>query len=181
MNTEIFYFFNNLANKSIAFDTLVVFLAGYLRYWMTLGIFMFFIFGKDKKREFKKLFLVAISAFLSRAVLTELIRFIYPHPRPFVDNQVYTLLSHETTSSLPSGDAAFFFALATAVYFFINKRWSAVFFIGAILISITRVIAGIHWPADILAGAVVGILSAWATNRLAKTYGKRMTSQVDNA
>jgi undecaprenyl-diphosphatase len=46
------------------------------------------------------------------------------------------------------------------VVFFFHKKWSFLFFVGAVLIGIARVIAGIHWPIDILGGAIIGILSA---------------------
>lgn len=169
MNTEIFYFFNNLAGKSIAFDTLVVFFASHLQYILVAGLVTLLVLGKDKKQEIKNLILVVVSIFVSRAVITEAIRYIYPYQRPFVSNDVYALLTPSVTYSFPSGHAAFFFALAAAVYFF-HKKWSAVFFAGAILISLARVVAGVHWPADILAGAVVGILSAWAVGKGVEKY-----------
>jgi undecaprenyl-diphosphatase len=43
----------------------------------------------------------------------------------------------------------------------IHKKWGIVFFAGAILMGLARIIAGIHWPVDILVGALIGILSAW--------------------
>jgi len=171
MNQEIFYFFNNLAGKNINLDCAAIFFASYLQYWLVAGLLLFLIFSKDKKREVKNLVSVVLSVFFSRIVITEVIRFFYPVSRPFVDNHVYSLINHAATSSFPSGHAAFFFAMAMAVYFF-NKKWSAVFFAGAILMGASRVIVGVHWPADILAGAVVGIISAWAVKVALDKYHK---------
>ena len=58
------------------------------------------------------------------------------------------------------------------IYFW-RPKWSILFFAGALLISISRVIAGIHWPADVLGGAVVGILSGWLVARLLRMYKKQ--------
>ena len=66
----------------------------------------------------------------------------------------------ENHCSFPSGHAAFFFALAMAVYFY-NKKWGTWFFATAILITVARVIAGVHYPPDILGGAVIGIMVAY--------------------
>jgi undecaprenyl-diphosphatase len=162
MNQAIFYCLNSLAGKSVCFDSLVIFFAQYLGYWLVAGLFALVILGKDKKKEIKMLILTAISVFLSRIIITETIRYFYYSPRPFVVlNDLNQLISHEPTASFPSGHAAFFFALAMAVVFATRWRtWGAIFFLGAILIGVSRVIAGIHWPCDILGGAIIGIISA---------------------
>jgi len=160
MNQAIFYYLNNLVGKSVCFDGLVIFFGQYLAYWLVAGLFVFLIFGKDKRKEIKMLILAAFSVFLSRVVITELIRLFYFVPRPFINNQIHQLIFHETSGSFPSGHAAFFFALAMSIFFF-HKKWSILFFTGAVLIGVARIIAGIHWPIDILGGAIIGILSAW--------------------
>ena len=98
---------------------------------------------------------------LSRFIFTEIIRYFYDRPRPFeVLSSVYQLIQHSPGGSFPSGHAAFFFALATGVFFH-RKWWGVLFYIAALAISLSRVAAGLHWPSDVLAGAVIGILSAW--------------------
>jgi undecaprenyl-diphosphatase len=42
--------------------------------------------------------------------------------------------------------------------FFLNKKWGIIFTIIALLIGLSRVIIGVHYPFDILGGFVVGIL-----------------------
>ncbi|PIQ06905.1 MAG: hypothetical protein COW72_01430, partial [Candidatus Nealsonbacteria bacterium CG18_big_fil_WC_8_21_14_2_50_37_10] len=96
-----------------------------------------------------------------------IIRWLWPSPRPFIESQVNLLLSHEPTSSFPSGHAALFFAIATVVYFY-NKKAGILFFLASFLISISRVFAGIHWPTDIFVGALVGIFSAWLIMKIFK-------------
>ena len=166
MNQSLFYYLNNLAGKSVCFDSIVIFCAEYLPYILIAGFLLILIFSKKTLREKIKFFIfAAISIFLSRVVITEIIRYFYFHPRPFVNNAVHQLIFHETTGSFPSGHTAFFFALATAVTLghLVSKRTLSVpiiFFAGAVLIGVARVIAGIHWPFDILSGAVIGIISS---------------------
>ncbi len=166
MNQIIFNYLNNLAGKSYYFDLIIIFFAQYFPYLVVASIIFFWIFGKDKKRKMKFVIFSFFSAIFARFVVTEAIRYFDNVSRPFVDNNVNQLIFHETSNSFPSGHATFFFALAMAVY--LNRRRtsvnhrcpsSVIFFIVAILISISRVIAGIHWPLDILTGAIVGILT----------------------
>jgi undecaprenyl-diphosphatase len=89
------------------------------------------------------------------------------------------LLSNEIGQSFPSGHAAFFFALATAVTLFNKKvhpersrRTGIWLFVGAFLISLARIYAGVHYPSDILAGAAVGVFSGWLVWRIFKKYKK---------
>jgi len=160
MNHLIFSYLNNLAGKSVCFDSIVVFCAEYLPYILVLGFILLLVFSKkDKISKLKFLVFSAVSVFTARIVITEIIRYFYYIPRPFVNSNIVPLISHEATGSFPSGHAAFFFALAMSVYFH-HKRWSILFFAGALLIGLARVIAGIHWPLDILAGAVIGVISS---------------------
>ena len=73
----------------------------------------------------------------------------------------------ESGNSLPSGHAAFMFALAMELWF-LDKKWGAWFMLFAVLNGAARVFVGVHWPLDILAGAAVGILSALAVHALVR-------------
>lgn len=180
MNQSLFFYLNNLAAKSVCFDSVIIFCAEYLSYILIAGFLLILIFGKKTLWGKIKFFIfAAISIFLSRIVITEIIRYFYYHPRPFVNNTVHQLIFHETSSSFPSGHAAFFFALAMVVYLiFKGSPWifqglPLVFFMGAILIGIARVIAGIHWPMDILAGAMVGIISSLIVHLFLKKIAQK--------
>jgi len=96
---------------------------------------------------------------VARFGVTELIRFFYHRLRPFVTYQAHQLLSGNEWS-FPSGHSAFFFAMATAIYLY-NKKWGIGFFLAAILMNISRVIAGVHYPSDIIGGAIIGIIVAY--------------------
>lgn len=176
MNLIIFQYLNNLAGKSAWFDSFIIFSAHYLPYWLVAGVFLLLFFYEDKRRAVKNILFIFGSSLFVRFVLAEIIRFFYYHPRPFeVMDGVYRLIFHEATASFPSGHAVFFFALATAVYLSQLPQGPSLrekgrsfltlfFFLGAILMGMARVIAGVHWPYDILGGAILGIFSVWAIN-----------------
>jgi len=174
MDSLIFRYLNNFALRYLWLDALAIFFAKYLG-WILVGILVLFLI-KNFKKYWKMVTAAFISAILARFVFTEIIRWFWLRPRPFVVNKVNLLLLHSPTGSFPSGHAAFFFALSTAfilsykkVYPIPNRRfWYGVgilFFIASTLIGLGRVMVGLHWPSDILAGAVVGLFSAWLVNK----------------
>lgn len=170
---KIFYFFNNLAGKSAVFDWFAIFAAEYLE-WFVIAAFLAFLYFSvfSRPEKWRIFWMTAISVVLSRFVITELIRFFYCRPRPFITYAV-NQLAEDANCSFPSGHAAFFFSLAMAIYFYpirepkasngaSNKKWGLWFFTAALIMGIARVVVGVHYPLDILAGAIVGILSAYA-------------------
>jgi len=168
MNEQLFYYLNNLAGKSVFFDNTIIFFGQYLAYVLVV-VFLLIV---AKNKNWRMLMISAISVFLSRAAITETIRYFYYVPRPFLTSGVHQLIFNETSGSFPSGHAAFFFALAMAIYFF-HKKWGIAFFVAAILMGLARIIAGAHWPIDILGGAIIGILSTFLICKIfQKIYNK---------
>ena|SRR3989344_7065978 len=172
---KIFYLFNDLAGRWPIFDGLVIFFAAYLQY-ILVALFLILLLWTKKYslREKLRIFCVATAAvIISRLVITELIRFFYHRPRPFLVLQTHQLMA-ENAYSFPSGHATFFFALAAAVYFY-NKRWGLWLFAGSVLMGLARVVAGVHYPSDILGGMLIGIIIGWLIFRAAAILRKKTT------
>jgi undecaprenyl-diphosphatase len=175
MDYFVFHWLNNFAGQNSILDGFAVFCSEYLQY-LVVAVFVFFLV-KNLKKYLQMVFCAFCSIFLSRVVFTETIRYFFPKNRPFVSEQVNQLLQHSESASFPSGHAAFFFALATAVYFY-NKKLGGFFFVSAFLISIARVFCGIHWPSDILAGALIGIFSGWLMFKFFKKYFQKISDKT---
>lgn len=166
MDTAIFQYLHNFAGQGVYLDALIIFCAKYLAYALVVLFGFIAIFSTNRRKSLIMFFYAAASVILARLVITEIIRYFYPQIRPFVALN-FTPLIYDYANSFPSGHAAFFFALAMAIFFF-HKKWGVVYFLGAIIITLSRIMAGIHWPIDILGGMVVGIGSAFLVNFLAK-------------
>lgn len=158
VNIDIYVFqlINGLAGKWIWLDTLGIFFAEYFEYILVLCLFLFLL--KSFKKYWQMIAQAIFACVISRLVFTEIIRLFAPRPRPFVENQISQLINHASTPAFPSGHAAFYFAISTVIYFY-NKKAGYFFFLASFLICLGRVFCGIHWPLDILAGAIVGIFS----------------------
>lgn len=174
---QLFHFFNNFAGHYRVFDAIIIFLSEYLQYILIFAFILLLCLSKQYDAPKKtRIFLVTAAAMIiARLGITEIIRFFYHRPRPFLVETAHKLISNgdlfysDTEWSFPSGHSAFFFAMATAIYFY-NKRWGICFFIAAILMNLNRIIAGVHYPSDILGGAIVGIVTGYLIVRLAEKW-----------
>jgi len=168
MNQSIFIFINNFAEQWSWLDALMVFSAEDLMYVIVLAVLIYAIWDYKKWRD---LAIVAIgSALVARFGVATLIRHFYYHLRPYwLLPQTHLLLARETESSFPSGHTIFVFALATGVYRY-NKKAGICFYILAGLVGLSRIFAGVHWPYDVVAGAVLGILTAFICDRMFRRY-----------
>ncbi len=158
MNELLFLKINNFAGYNIWLDGLGVFLSVYLGY-ILVAVLLYILIFRWSVRNSLMFWSAIVSAIIARLGITSLIRFFYHHPRPFDVMQVHQLIG-ESGYSFPSGHASFFFALSAAVYIF-NKKLGIIFFISSIIMGLTRIYAGVHWPADILGGAIVGVATGW--------------------
>ena len=95
-------------------------------------------------------------------------------PRPAeVLPQVDPLIGATVGQSLPSGHAATSFAAAVLLTSFWPRAWPG-FFLLATAIAFSRVYAGVHYPSDVVLGAVLGAVVglAWvAALRLPRRIG----------
>src|SRR3989344_1192804 len=86
----------------------------------------------------------------------------------FAKGYIKSLIDYDPEkTAFPSGHASFYFALSTIIYGY-NKKAGILFFIGSFLIVLARVFVGLHWPSDILAGAILGIIMGIILNKLFK-------------
>ncbi|MDO9484263.1 MAG: phosphatase PAP2 family protein [Hydrogenophaga sp.] len=108
---------------------------------------------------------------------------LFPSPRPFALGLGHLGLAHKATPSFPSSHASVACALAAVAWHLAPHplaRWPVVCL--ALLVAWSRVALGMHFPIDILAGAVIGVASAvlalsWASltaQRNGRWHGRRL-------
>ena len=76
--------------------------------------------------------------------------------------EVAMLITRPRSFSFPSGHSASSFAAATIIFWF-NKKFGLLAIATAALIAFSRVFLFVHYPTDILAGALLGILISMLT------------------
>lgn len=171
LDVQLFYALHNLAGYSSLGDSLVIFFAEYVPFLVGASLIALLYFSHRSRMQQVQFFcVVAVSALIARVAIVEIIRYFIHRPRPF-ETMHFQPLIPESSWSFPSGHATFFFAFAMAIYMH-NKTWGVWFFVAALIISIARIITGVHYPSDILGGAIVGSLTAYLVVRAVRYFNK---------
>lgn len=133
----------NILNKLI---TTVV----YITYPLILG----FLVIKQDSRFWKVLLIPAISF-----VLVSLIRYYIDAPRPYeVSNSVPIIKKDTQGKSFPSRHVFSVFVIASTLYY-ISNPLGLLLMVAGIGLAIIRVVGGVHFPRDVIIGAIIGILA----------------------
>jgi undecaprenyl-diphosphatase len=115
--------------------------------------------GTRRRMNRKAVLVAAVSAALAN-ILLKVVNLLYYRPRPF-DVHDPTLLFYEPTdSSLPSNAAALGFSIAAGVWL-CQRRWGWALLAVATIFGLSRVFGGVHYPFDVVTGAVLGCAAAW--------------------
>lgn len=101
-------------------------------------------------------------AVLSSAIISNILKYSVNRPRPF---ETYSFLEKVTSGaspSFPSGHTSDAFGLATAVSL-IWPKWYIIIpsFVWAFAVGYSRMDLGVHYPSEVLAGAIIGAGSAY--------------------
>lgn len=136
-------------------ELLIKFLATFLIVLMALGALYFF------RRKSALYLILGLAGYGLQQIVIFLIKIFIKTTRPYIAlNEKPLVMFAPTDYSFPSGHACFAFFMATLV-FIRNRRLGVLFYFVAILISWGRVLANVHYPIDVVGGAVLGVGIGW--------------------
>lgn len=165
----LFYVLHGFASTFWLLDWIIMGLTRLLPYGAVLLVVFIFLRVKNWRHRIYFAAITSLAVIVSRGLVTEMIRAFYDRPRPFTALGLDPLLGTAAGGSFPSGHAVALFAVAMITFLFLRRyptyggwRREAVWlFAIAALTGVLRIFAGIHWPSDVLGGALIGILSAY--------------------
>lgn len=142
---------------------IITFLASFLIWFMFAGLLVLWVIdGKIKKEQVVHALIAAVSAW----VIAQIIKEIFPTARPFELNNLTPLVLMPTNdSAFPSGHSALAFGMAVSLWLH-DKKVGSLYVLSAFLIGLSRILANVHYPADILGGALLGSVVAIAIERV---------------
>ncbi len=179
LDTSLFYLINHNM-KNMYFDIIMPFITNPRNFYILFLVIWFLMVFSSKYRYriagWSIIIAVAISDILSSKILKHLIL----RPRPFeVLPDVYKLVS-SAGPSFPSSHAVNSFTVATLITLFLkNPVYTTIAFIMAFLSGFSRIYVGVHYPLDIIAGAIIGIFLGIVFYKIVKKIFK-LNDQENN-
>lgn len=166
LNFLVFNLIHSLSGRWDVLDRIGVFFAKDAIYLAALAFVFFFIFGVRSHRARAVFFAQsALALIISVGLILETAHTLFYFARPFSALEFVPLVDGPQASSFPSGHTIFIFTLS-ALVFPRHKKLGIALFAISVIVGLARVFAGVHWPLDILFGAIFGIGSALLARRL---------------
>lgn len=145
--------------------------------WILLSLVLL-IFKKTRKTGFLMFASLALSYLIVDVTLKPLIGRARPfvvEPK-FLDYLKTTAVSIPDSPSFPSGHSAS--SLATALALFLqNKKYGKFAMLYAVMVALSRIYFCVHFPTDVVCGAMIGMMSAMIVNLIYMSVSKRLAKK----
>ncbi len=166
LDEKLFFLINGLAGKSEAADSFMRLVVGeqFIPVAMVMVLVAMWFLGKDargRERNQRAVWTALIGVGFASAAVA-LSNHFFDRLRPFeaYPGDVTLLFYPPTDPSFPSNSAAVGFAFGMGALFG-SRKAAVVIFLLAILWTFARVYCGVHYPLDIVGGAVIGIFCSF--------------------
>ncbi|MFH1237016.1 MAG: phosphatase PAP2 family protein [Candidatus Aenigmatarchaeota archaeon] len=123
----------------------------------------YFIFRKKLSSEKRKLFRKVLYIYIPGVLISLLVVLIMKNliiiERPCIPCVVASNCNPycDIDNSFPSGHTTAMFAVVTSLYLALRRKQLLPLYALALLVAASRYFLGVHWPADLIGGAVLGI------------------------
>lgn len=158
-NIELFQLLHNYSELPLIWiiaDFPIFFLPIFL--W---GLWLYYTFYKVdniKRQELMYIFYACVFGIILSYIIKQFIDI--QRPEAYIDSTKNLLLSHIPEKSFPSDHATVSLAFVTSLLYTSYKKIFYIFLPFVIIMNISRIIVGVHWPLDIFAGALLWMFSA---------------------
>jgi len=182
IDKALFLFINQTLSNPVG-DFLWPLITDYSKTWgvrlFLFAVWVWLMVQGGRRGRTAALLLIPI-IFLSDTLSSSVIKALIHRPRPCheingmtVVQGIHMLVNCGPGKSFPSSHAVNNFAAAFLFSFFYRK-WTWAFVAWAFLVALSRPAVGVHYPSDILGGAIIGILVAalviWVWQAIEKRY-----------
>lgn len=157
MNSNLFKMINNLGKQYTDLNPFFVFIAEYMIFFLALAVLMF-LFSRNNKNRI--MVFCAFIALVISEILAKIAGQFHSNYQPFAElPNVNKLVEKAVNNSFPSDHTIIFFSFCITFWLF-KRGWGFLWGILAVLVGISRIWVGVHYPADVLVGAIISTVSA---------------------
>ncbi len=181
IDITVFYFINHHL-QNVFFDWLMPLISDGRKWFPLFGGVYVWLWWKGGKNGRIAAVLIIFVILLSDQLSSSVLKPLFQRQRPCVVlSNVNMLTGLKTSFSFPSSHAANSFAAAFLFTHYL-PHWKWTVFILAFLSGFSRVYVGVHYPSDVLGGALLGLLCAWFViqiyNFVEKIYQERKAKRA---
>lgn len=160
IDLKLFYFFNQTL-QNVLFDVVMPFVTDLNKKPLALVVvgilWMLLLWKGGRNGRIAALLLIPTIAF-SDQFNSSFLKYLIERARPcHALSDVHLLVSCGSGYSFPSSHAVNNFAAAVVLSYFL-PRWTWAFFTFAGIVAFSRVYVGVHYPSDVLAGSILGLM-----------------------
>lgn len=157
LNIDTFRIINDLGKEYTNLNSSFVFIAEYTVYFLALSVLLFW-FTRDYKN---RIMIVSASVtFIISEIIGKIAGKFHSNCQPFAElPNVNQLIEKAVDNSFPSDHTILFFSFCITFWLF-NKRGGFLWFLLAVIVGISRIWVGVHYPADVAVGAIISITIA---------------------
>ena len=177
LDEQLFTFLNS--RHLPLFDTLMVW-ATNKYFWIPLYLLVvLFILQRYRWSGVYIIATIILVAILTDQITSSFMKPYFQRLRPCYDidlqETIHLMKRCGGRYGFASSHAANTFGLATFIWLIFGSRYrtTAAFFFWAALVAYSRIYVGVHYPLDIVVGAIVGSLTAWLIYRLFNLANKK--------
>jgi undecaprenyl-diphosphatase len=160
-NSIVFTSINQGAGYYSFLDIIMLFATHYIPYVMIGLVLIYMLWWYPKEGLFERIHRLAQSiefacALATTFILVQFIKVVIAYPRPFaVLPQTVLLIPDQAGYSFPSMHTALTVAAAMSIFVH-HRRLGLLLLLLALLVGISRIYVGVHYPIDVVVGGLIG-------------------------
>lgn len=163
INIELFRMINDLGKEYEFLNPFFVFFAKYTIYFVIIAA-LYFLFTKSQMNRL--MVLCSVVSVAVAEILAMIARQLHSNNQPFAElPEVNQLVEKAVGNSFPSDHTIIVFAFCLSFWLF-KRGWHLLWVLLAVLVGISRIGVGVHYPGDVGMGAFLSLVSVFLVFRL---------------